>query len=119
MSDLDIRLDPEAKQLLRHAASRAAAGPVGARHLRDAMEQPATTQHQPTVVRMDLSLQQIVKRAADLAAEAGMAVVGRRELQAALAEASALGLGLDVAALRFARWRAEQQYPEGAKNRHC
>lgn len=105
-----VTLDPEAAQLLRHAAQLAGARPVTLAELRRAHEEPAAAPLPPTRLRADAAVAEVVRRAGTLAEQRGCATVGRGDLLEALVEAEAVAAGLDLERLRFARWRLERVY---------
>jgi hypothetical protein len=108
MSDMD----PEATQLLRRAIQLGNAGRTTMADLRLAIEHPIPLQLPPARLQGDAPLARVVRRAIEIAECRGSAEVGRRDLLAALFEAEAAQLGLNLDRLRYARAYVERVYTQ-------
>lgn len=107
-------VDPEATQLLRRAIQLGNAGRTTMADLRLAVEHPIPLQLPPARLQGDAPLARVLRRAMDLAEERGSTMVGRRDLLAALFEAEATQLGLNLDRLRYARAYIERAYADTA-----
>ncbi|RIK41771.1 MAG: hypothetical protein DCC58_12040 [Chloroflexi bacterium] len=112
------RLDANAQRIVRHAARLAQSGLVTLGHLREALEGDERADEGPVRVRTDLELRRVLERAWELAAEGGRGCVGRPQLEEALAEATAVALGIDLQRLRFARYWVQRRESVPARLRH-
>lgn len=105
-------VDPEAAQLLRRAIQLGNAGRTTIADLRLAIEHPIPLQLPPARLQGDAPLARTLRRAMELAQARGSTKVGRRDLLAALFEAEATQLGLNLDRLRYARTYVERVYAE-------
>ena len=107
-------VDPEATRLLRRAIQLGNAGRTTIADLRLALEHPIPLELPPARLQGDAPLARTLRRAIQLAESRGSAQVGRQDLIAALVEAEAAQLGLDLDRLRYARCYIERAY-EGTR----
>src|SRR4051812_33057264 len=113
-----LPFDLDVAQILRRAGQIAGAGPVDCRHIRQAFAQSACAPLPPTTLYPDPLVRGILDRARRLAFEARLDRVPRAALAEALREDQARSLGLDLARLRFVRYRLSKLY-DGEPRLRC
>ena len=104
-SALGLEIDAEVRLALRHLARAAAGSPATVEQLRATLNRPPEADPGPATLRAAPPLRALLARAGALADQRGAERIARQDLDEALAEAQALAAGLDLARLRFARWR--------------
>lgn len=105
-----IPLEEAVQQILRRAGCLADGRPVTAEELWQAAYTLPGAPLPPATLRLAPEACEVLARASTLARERSQRTLRRAELVEALCEARARAAGLDLARLRFVRWRLEQQY---------